>query len=282
MIPRRDLALLSAVAMMVAATDARAEPLTADALPPALLAGCDAGAAGFGAYDAPIAKSVAALVAMGVFRTEEFAGVRIGFCPLRAAGGPVAAASCAEDVILLDEKYAAEKEALVLNATLAHEMRHRLQHQARRRQLGAGACEGASYAAAKPAMEAEADAFGDAVGELFFLGRPVAIVNECPAPVAVYLEADEPAAEREGGRAFETVAARSTGVSGERAYSSRFFYYAATQGGGGARRVFEDRDSPQRRFIGGRQIRLRETRLEATDRSSGPFRLRLSCAPAHD
>lgn len=281
MISRRVVARLFAAAML-AAPAARAEPLTADQLPPSLLADCDARAAAFGAYDAPIAKSVAALVAMGVFSTEEFAGVRIGFCPLRAAGGPVAAASCAEDVILLDEKYSAKKETLVLNATLAHEMHHRFQHQAGRRRHGAGFCDGADYAAGKAQMETEADAFGDAVGELFFLGRPVEIVNDCNAPVAVYLEADEPAAEREGEIAFETVAARSRGVLRERAYSSRFFYYAETRGEGGVKEVFKSPASPQRRFIGGRQIRLREARLEAAGRSAGPFRLRLSCAAARD
>ncbi len=282
MILRRDVALATAAAMMVAGAPASAEPLTADRLPPALLGACDANAAPFGAYDLAVARSVAALDGMGAIWKDEFATVRIGFCGLVAAGGPVAAASCADDIILLDEKYAAEGQALALNATLAHEMKHHFQHRAAKARHGDAYCESAAYAAGKEAMETEADAFGEAVGELFFLGRPVEIVNECVSPVAVYLEADEPAAAQEGDPAFETVAARSARVLRARAYASRFYYHAQTLGATGPRVVFENRSSPHRRFIDGRQIRLKEARLDAAGREKGPFRLTLSCAAAHD
>jgi hypothetical protein len=249
-------------------------PLAADALPPALLAECDARAAAFGAYDAAIAESVAALRAIGVFKREDFAGVRIGFCALKRAGGPVAAASCASDIILLDEKYAAAREALVLNATLAHEMKHVFQHRERREEFGAAYCDSPRYAADKEAMEEEADAFGDAVGELFVVGRAVEIVNRCDVPLAVYLEADDPAKNREAPPAFEIAPARSTALSRERGLSSRFFYYAQTAG---KKSPTVNSSSPVRRFIEGRSYPLRETRLAASARATGPFRLVLTC-----
>mgnify|MGYP001172364222 CR=1 FL=1 len=270
-----------ALVFLAAHAPAGAEPMIADELPQSLLAACDARAAPFGAYAAPIARSVAALDAMGVFRKDEFSPVRIGFCDLVAAGGPVAAASCASDIILLDAKYAAEKEALVLNATLAHEMKHHLQHRALRASHGDDYCESPRYAAGKAAMEEEADAFGDAVGELFVLGREIEIVNRCADPLAIYLEADDPATAPQE-PAFDLVAPQSSARSGVRARSSRVFYYAETRPAAGAPRRFDNSSSPHRRFIDGRSVRLKPARLASAGREAGPFLLDLSCAPDQD
>jgi len=266
-----------ALVFRAAAAPAAAEPMTAAELPQSLLAECDARAAPFGAYAPPIARSVAALEAMGVFRKEEFSPVRIGFCDLAAAGGPVAAAACASDIILLDTKYAAAKEALVLNATLAHEMKHHLQHRALRASHGDDYCESPRYAAGKAAMEEEADAFGDAVGELFLLGREIEIVNGCADPIAIYLEADDPAISPQE-PAFEILAPHSSARSAAHALTSRVYYYAETRPASGPARRFENAASPHRRFIDGRSVRLKTARLASAARESGPFLLELSCA----
>jgi len=272
---------IAALACIAAQSAASAEPLTADRLPQALLDRCDATAASFGAYPAAVAKSVAALADIGVFKKEEFAPVRIGFCGLVAAGGPVAAASCASDIILLDEKYADEKQALVLNATLAHEMKHHFQHRAAKSLHGAAYCDSARYAADKAAMEREADAFGDAVGELLALGREIEIVNHCADPLAYYLEADN-AATAPPAQAFEILPPNSSARAGARALTSRVFYYAETRPDAGAPRRFDSAASPHQRFIEGRSVRLRSARLQSAGRESGPFLLEISCAPAGD
>lgn len=254
-----------------------ADRLTADRLPPALLAECDARAAPFGAFDAPIARSVAALTAIGAFGADEFESVKMGFCDFARAGGPAAAASCAGDIILLDSQYAAEKQAFVLSATIAHEMKHFLQHRDARARLGADYCDSAQYRADKASMEAEADAFGDAVGRLLLLGRPAEIANECAVPLAVYLEPRDPATRESAPPVFQILAPHETARARVHALSARFLYYAETRPSAGKARVFENRSSPHRRFVEGRQVRLIETRLESAARSAGPFRLELSC-----
>lgn len=269
--------IISAAALLALAPPAAAEPLTADLLPPALLADCEAKADAFGRYAPAIAGSVRALGDLGVFAAKEFEDVRIGYCPLQAAGGPVATASCADGVILLDEKYARADQALVLHSTLAHEMKHHFQHRAKKAQFGAVYCESARYAADKPALEAAADAFGEAVSELFTLGRVVEIVNACDAPVSIYLEADDPVAVRGAEPRFQQIAAKSSAPAAERALSGIVRFHARTTAAARPAFVWQDRTSPHSRIVEGRSIRLRERRLSSMGREQGPFRLRLSC-----
>ncbi len=270
--------IISAAALLALAPPAAAAPLTADLLPPALLADCEAKAHAFGRYAPAIAGSVRALSDLGVFAEKEFEDARIGYCPLQAAGGPVATASCADGIILLDEKYADARQALVLRATLAHEMTHHLQHLDKKAQFGADYCAGPRYLADKPALEAAADALGDAVGDLFVLGRSVAVANACDAPVSVYLEAEDPVAVRGAPPQFMHIEPGATALAAERALSGRVRFHARTAPQAGPARVWEDRTGPHSRFVEGRLVRLREMQLAAAGRVNGPFRLRLSCA----
>ena len=275
MTARRLFLSLGAAALLLGA--AAAEPLTADLLPPALLEGCEAQAAPLARAAPPIAAAARALDNLGVFAADEFEGVRIGFCALQAAGGPVATASCAGGVILLDEKYARPDQALTLRATLAHEMAHHFQHRDKRKAFGEGYCGSARYGAEKPALEAAADAFGEAVAELFVLGRPVEIVNACTAPVLVYVEAADPVAVRGTAPAFLKVAAGAAATAPEGALSGAIRYYARTAPGAAPAFVWREKTGPHARFVEGRSIRLKEARLKAPGRETGAFRLRLRC-----
>lgn len=279
MIPRRANAF-AAVAFAAAALNpvALADPLAADRMPFGLLDACEAQAEPFSRYAPAIAAAVRALTEIGVFKAEEFAGVRIGFCGLRRAGGPVATASCPDGIILLDEKYAGADQAFVLKATLAHEMTHHLQHQERTARYGHGYCASARYSADKPALEKAADAFGDNVAALFTLGRPVEIFNACDDPVSIYFEADDPVAIRGDGPAFQRVPARTSATAAERALSGSVRIFARTEPVSGPAYVWQDKASAQTRFVEGRLIRLKTLRLAAADRVESPFRLRLSCA----
>lgn len=276
MIRRRVIAVAGAAAI-VSAAPANAAPLTADRLPPALLADCEARALPFGRYAPAISASARALIDIGAFAAEEFQSARIGFCELQRVGGPVATASCPDGVILLDEKYAGAGQAFVLQATLAHEMTHHLQHQERTTRYGPGYCASARYSADKPALEKEADAFGDKVAALFTLGRPVEIFNACDDPVSIYFEADDPVAVRGAGPAFQRVPARASSIAAERALSRSVRIFARTDPASGPAYVWQDEASAQTRFVEGRLIRLKTFRLSAPDRVESPFRLRLSC-----
>ncbi len=266
-----------ALSTAAAAEPPTAEPLTADRLPQRLLADCDARAEPFGQYAPPIAAAARALTDLGVFTPREFSGARIGFCELQRAGGPVAAAACGDGVILLDEKYAADDQALPLRATLAHEMKHHLQHRDRRTRHGAAYCTSALYTEEKAALEAEADAFGDTVAELLALGRAVEIVNACGDPVSIYLEADDPVAVRGAGAAFQRVPAQGMALLQERALSGQVRFYARTTPQSGKAQVWEATTSAQSRFVEGQPVRLKSIRLAVSDRLDSPFRLRLSC-----
>ncbi len=256
---------------------AAAEPLPADRLPPRLLADCDARAAPPARYEAPIAAAARALIDIGAFTGTEFQSARIGFCDLQQAGGPVAAATCDDAVILLDTKYAADDQALTLRATLAHEMTHHLQHRDAKARFGESYCASARYREDRPSLEAEADVFGDKIAELFLLGRSVEIVNVCGAPVAVYLEAHDPVALRGAAPAFQRVPAGASALSPERALSGRMRLYARTAPLTGPAHVWQDKTSAQSRIVEGGLVRLREIRLAPADRLESPFRLRLSC-----
>lgn len=267
------------LAVLAASTAlAAAEPRPADALPPTLMTECDAAAAPIERAEPAIAASVAALTAIGAFTTEEFRGARIGFCPLRREGGPVGATSCKNDIILLDEKYRSADEALVLQATLAHEMIHVLQHRKRRAVAGDAYCDSASYVADKAALEAAADKFGDAAAALIALGRSIEIVNDCHAPVLIYLEADDSVAAARGEPRFQRIEAHASKLSPVRAASGDMRFAARTAPPSGSAHVWETPKGRDTRVVEGRLLRLRETRLAARDRLKSPFRLRLTCA----
>lgn len=285
--------LAAAMAVFAASTQAAIAasegPSPSDALPPSFLAACDARALSFPAYDRAIENAVNALDELGVFARADFAGVRIGFCDLRAANGPAATTACASDTILLDAGYGEKDQALILAGTLAHEMKHVLQHRARRAMHGAAYCESDDYAAARPALEIEADAFSDGVGALLFAGRRVEVRNDCPAPVRVYLEADKPRYGRAGPAAFVELAPQATTQMEARALSGVFRAYAekssaadeTTLGGpiwGGPR-------IKEKRIIEGARYGLQRIIATVSDPAAGPFQLRLDCAagaPSHD
>lgn len=122
------------------------------------------------------------------------------------------------------------------------------------------------------------DAAGDAVAELFLLGREVEIVNDCDAGLLIYLEADDPAFARDA--VFERLAARGRAISSERAFSSRFRFYAETTPSAGPAHRWPESAGAQSRIVEGRRISLMETRLAApANRETGAFTLRLSCNP---
>jgi hypothetical protein len=259
-----------------------AQAAPADALPRDLLARCDANAAIIQSAAPAILNSVAALERMGVLNRADFDDVKIGFCPLVEAGGPVATTACASDIILLDEKYTRAEQSFVLNATLAHEMKHLMQHRARRARYGAAYCASARYAAEKPQLEIEADAFGDATSALFSQGRPIEVTNGCALPLAIYVEPADPVAIADAAPALSVIAPHQRKELNMRALSSNALFYARTQPASGPAHVFERKSGPHLRFIEGRAYHLREARLSSAGRTDGPFRLRLSCPPAHD
>lgn len=280
---REIVAMLSSAAFAALALANGNEPAarTADKLSPTLLAECDAGAAPFGRYDAPIAAAAQALIEIGAVRRDVFSDARIGFCALQAAGGPVAATSCGDGVILLDAKYIDAKEALNLKATLAHEMVHHSQHLAAKAQAGEAYCDSARYSNDKPGFEAAADAFGEKVAALFLTGRGIEVVNACESAISLYLEADDPVAVRTGAAAFEHVGPHSRHLLGERARSGAVRFYARTNPASGTVHVWQDAESAETRFVEGRLARLKRMRLTAPEGLEAPFRLRLQCrAPA--
>lgn len=259
-----------------------ASPVSSDELAPALLDACDEQAMPFGGYHPAIAASVNDLTAMGVFTEAEFNRVKIGFCGLRDAQGPAATISCARDIILLDAAYTADGKRLVRNANLAHEMKHYLQHRAQKAAFGEGYCASEQYAADKIRLEEEADAFGDEVAALFFAGRSVEIKNDCPVPVAIYLEAARPVWATGGALAFTQIAPHATVVQTERSASKFFKVYAEMQSSGEPKRIWGAARSADGRIIAGRSYGLKPVTLSNASRSSGPFRMVLSCPPDAD
>ncbi len=271
--------MCAAITFIVSALQvpAMAEPQPSEQLPNEFLDACDAQAKAFGSYDSVIAKAVNALVAMGVFTETEFHPVTIGFCDLRLVDGPVATTSCARNAILLDSGYAARDQELVVNATLAHEMKHHLQHGVQKTKFGDGYCSSAQYDTDKTWMEEEADAFGDAVGALFFVGRPVEIINECAVPVSVYLEADNPISTSSDAATFTNIPAGSTIVSTERAISKFFKLYAETKTNADHKKTWGNARMAHQRRIDGNIYGLKNVALNNPSRSIGPFQMTLTC-----
>lgn len=264
-------------AVMVGTPAAALEQFPSDEIPQDFLDACDARAMPFDAYDPVISDAVNALIDMGVFSQEEFQPVTIGFCDLRSVQGPVATASCARNSILLDSRYAEKDKNLVLQATLAHEMKHHLQHKAQKAEHGDGYCSSARYLDDKSWMEEEADAFGDEVAALFFVGRPVEIINECAGPASFYLEADNPVSTNGDAPTFTDIPARSTILSTERAVSKYFKLYAKATIDSDRQKTWGDAGMADRRRIDGDIYGLKNVSLGNPSRSKGPFQLRLAC-----
>ena len=260
----------------LAASPVAAKRLPSEKLPQAYLEACDDRAAPFGAYDRSIAAAVEDLTDIGVFEEAEFHDVKIGFCDLRKVRGPAGTTSCAHDTILLDSGYAARDQGLVLKATLAHEMKHVFQHRRLKAELGEDYCFTDRYAADKGWMEREADAFGDEVAALLFLGRKVEIRNDCPVAVSVYLEADRPLSTGDA-LGFITAPAHSITPSPERSVSKAFKLYAETAPGADRKKVWGDRTMAHTRRIKGGLYRLKSIALPNAERATGPFQLMLSC-----
>jgi hypothetical protein len=277
---RRAPALAFALSVAGAASPAIAADapaaIASDQVPAEILRTCEAKAQAFGAYDVAVAGAIADLDALGVFAPEDFSAVRIGLCPLRAHGGPVATTACARDIILLDEKYAGADARPLLRATLAHEMQHVRQHRDRRVRRGAAWCDSDAYRPERAALEAEAAAFGDAVAALFYVGRPIEVRNACTVAVGVFLEGEGVAAGRAGARLFDA-AAGATVQAPSAATSRHVRYYARSAAADGRRWVWGDAQGPDRRFIDGRTVGLRRLTLPAPRDAAAPFRLVLRC-----
>ncbi|MEZ5917837.1 MAG: hypothetical protein R3C40_09815 [Parvularculaceae bacterium] len=246
-----------------------------DALAPALLSACDARAARYEELDPALAAAAQALIALAVFTPDDFAGVKAGFCTLRAHGGPVATTACAEDTMLFDEKYRADDQRLPLAATFAHEMKHRAQHAGLRARYGAGYCRSDQYRSDRAALEREADAFGDAVGALLFLGRAVEIRNDCAAVMSVYLEAERPASAPAHIGPVD-VAPGAAAPTALHATAGAFKVYAHAESG--APVWAGGRSGGERWMIDGKAVPVRSLDLPAAVPASGPFVLRLACS----
>lgn len=273
----RRIFLPFSIACYLLPSPAIAAPLPADVLPQGALEVCDAEAAPFERYNPKILVAVEALAGMGVFDESDFRDVKIGFCDLRRMNGPAATTSCAHDTILMDSGYAGKNKSIVLNATLAHEMIHVFQHRAKRAAFGDGYCSSDQYAADKASMEIEADAFGDAVGALFFSGRGVEIQNDCPVAVSVYLEAERPVSTKGGFPDFIDIAPGETVSSPERSYSKVFRYHARSKPLENRAWVWGSAYDARDRIIDGEAFGVKQIALANRHASTGPFLLHLSC-----
>lgn len=239
---------------------------------------CDEQALAYEDYDAIIAAAAEGLAALGVFTKSEFRGVKIGFCDLQRVQGPVATTSCARDTILLDTKYANKDESLVLKTTLSHEMKHYFQHRGQKIRFGENYCFSDQYKSDKAWMEEEADAFGDNVAALLFIGRTVEIKNNCPVAVTVYLEDDDPLGPAPDGARFIDIAPQSTVTAPGQSRSKFFKFYAQSEPVRGERRFWRNATMAHRRMINGKAYGLKQTTLSNRSRATGPFQMKLSCS----
>lgn len=163
--------MIAAIAVWTSLTGTHAyavEPLSANALPKELLAACDAEARAFAWTEDKITDAITTLIQRRVFSADDFNGVKLGFCELRDSGGPAATTSCADNIILFDRSYAGRNQELALVLTMAHEMKHVRQHRRAKAAYGDDYCASARYERDKPALEENADKFGDAIADLFF------------------------------------------------------------------------------------------------------------------
>lgn len=267
---------LSVIAVLITG-DAFAQINPSDQIPQQVLIDCDSKAKSYGRYSPPVAAAKNKLIDIGVFSDSEFRNIKIGFCDLAGVEGPVATTSCELDTILLDKKYKRENLSLVLSVTLAHEVKHVLQHQKLKARYGDDFCSSEQYLAEKPSMEAAADNFSDSVAELLFSGRPVEVENSCDAPVAVYLESDDGIIPAVNSRELITVGAHSKIMMPSRAASKYFKFYAQSELHNDRRWVWRGTARASKRLIKGKAYQLRTTKLPSKLREAGPFLLRLTC-----
>jgi hypothetical protein len=271
------LAPATTIALAEDGSPAPSLPLSSNELDPDLLAECDLRAQRYGGYDRVVQSAINTLTDLGVFAEEEFAHVRIGFCGLRRAGGPAASASCASDIILLDGKYANENQQLALVSTLAHEMKHVLQHAELKQKFGPEYCFSERYGADSVWMEKEADAFGDAVGALAVVGRPIEIENACPVAVSAYLDGENVFFDNGSAPKLISAASGSTVNVDATSASKIVKLFARSDEYFGRRWVWTDAKQGEERIIDGKRRRLTRYALSNRERASGPFVLKLSC-----
>lgn len=265
--------------LLAAIAAAEAGTYSSDALPADLLDACDAAAPIYGAYDSQIAEGAATLTRLGVFSEREFSGVRIGFCDLAGAGGPVATTSCTRDTILMDDKYRASDQSLTLAATLAHEMKHQLQHQERKSRFGADYCASEQYQTDKPQLEDAADRFGDAVAALLYVGRPIIMRNACANAVSVFLEPDEPLGGASGSERV-TIAPMSAYTASIRTTAATFYFYARSAPGDGRQWIWRGHGNKNLRRLDGKTVSLRRSTFSNSSREDGAFEVLFTCPEA--
>ena len=273
----REIYLIISVIVAVLTGDAVAQVNPSDHIPSEILVDCDLRAKSYGNYHPSVMSAKTKLLDLGVFSESDFQGIKIGFCDLASVHGPVATTSCELDTILLDTKYARKNLSLVLSTTLAHEVKHYLQHQKFKAQFGNGYCVSERYKTEKPGMEVAADKFSDNVAGLLFVGRSVEIENRCDAPVVVYIESDNAIPPAPDSRAFIPIAAHSRVTVPMHSASNAFKFYAQSNLNNGRRWVWRGSKQQGKRLIKGKAYQLRKTRLSNKFRDTGPFILRLTC-----
>ena len=243
---------------------------------------CESRSPFFSDYHPTIKKAADDLIAMGVFTQGEFSGVRIDFCALYEQYGRYGTTNCSNDVVLLDEGYARKGRDLVLRATLAHEMKHVLQHRELRLAHGLDYCASNQYENDKPRLEAEADMFGDRVARLFFGGRAVEIRNQCSVPVSVYLEPNKPLVRSETLPEVATVPPGGVYETAERATSNEFRGFLEALEGAYMRVDWTNFGGGYSRIIG-KEIRIvNDVVIGNPERVKGPFVLNVTCDPARN
>jgi len=245
-------------------------PLPSSALDQGLLAECEANAAAYPNFDPSVQTAIDTLEALGVFGAQEFRNVKIGFCNLRGGNGPVATTSCADDTILLDQKYRDDSESDIILSTLAHEMKHFQHHAVQKRRFGEEYCRSAQYRRDRLWMENVAGPFGDEVAALAFVGRPIEVENECPEPVSVFV--DGVAVRRDNTETAKTfvIPPNGTKQTSVIANARTIQYFASGE------RLALPGDGEER-IIDGERRRLSHAVMATRARGAGPFVLRIDC-----
>ncbi|MEL6360278.1 MAG: hypothetical protein AAFR21_04280 [Pseudomonadota bacterium] len=256
-------------------TIASAEFMPAKQLPPEILDQCEANAKPVAFADPQIAEAINRLTRLGVLSSSDLDGIDIGFCSLRDAFGPFATTSCKEDIILLDDIYRQKDQAIVLSATLAHEVLHVAQHRTLKAHHGDQYCSSDQYDLDKVWMEEKADAFGNGAGALLFSGRETSVANMCNDPVRIYLEAEQPVSSSEEPLSFITIQPGKSVSFSEKTTSNRFRLAAQTEPATGETRRWSGTNNRHTRFIEGKLYALKDIELTAAMPTEGPFTLTL-------
>ena len=251
--------------------------VASDFISQSVLNDCDAQARPSDLYEQRVRDAVDGLIDIGAFAQDDFHDVKIGFCKLRQENGPVATTNCVNDTILMDVKYNRDGQQFAMKATLAHEMKHYFQHREQKSRLGAAYCDSQQYESDKPWMEAAADQFGDQIGELLFLRRPIEIENSCASPVPVYLDEYSVTYNETGPHDFISVPPNSVILAPATSGSKDIKFYAETEINGDQFRLWHDPLLADKRIIDGKRIGLKNYTLSNASRTTGPFKLSLSC-----